>query len=176
MEIKKIAIIGGESTGKSELATSLAHYFQTIWVPEYAREYLTKLNRTYELNDLTHIAKGQMESERQLLMKAKRLIFLDTTLDVIRVWSEFKYNTCNRLILNHIAQDSIDVYLLAYPDIPWEPDPLREHPDEHTREQLYRHYLDIALASDKPFFICKGDKMTRLNGAVNFLNSICKLE
>lgn len=175
MGIKRVAIVGGESTGKSELACALAHQYHTEWVPEYAREYLTHLNRNYELSDLTAIAKGQLELEQLILKKAKGLLFLDTTLDVIRVWSEFKYHTCDRFILNSLAKEDVDAYILTYPDIPWEPDPLREHPDEQTRERLYLQYLDIVIASNKPFLICRGSKTTRCSDAMNFINSLFQL-
>ena len=61
--LKKIVAIGPESTGKSTLCELLARHFRTAWVPEFAREYLLKLGRPYTYEDLTTIAKGQLDAE-----------------------------------------------------------------------------------------------------------------
>ena len=74
MSIKKIAVIGPESTGKSTLSEALAKALNTVWVPEYARAYLGKLERPYEEKDLLEIAKGQIESENEMLEKANRFL------------------------------------------------------------------------------------------------------
>ena len=64
--IKKIVIIGPESTGKSTLCKQLADHYQTLWVPEYAREYLLKNGMNYTYDDLLEIAKGQIKSEEAI--------------------------------------------------------------------------------------------------------------
>ena len=61
--IKKIVVIGPESTGKSTLSAQLAKYFSTNFVKEYAREYLENLERAYTESDLDVIAKGQIAAE-----------------------------------------------------------------------------------------------------------------
>ncbi|MGI8950056.1 MAG: AAA family ATPase [Chitinophagaceae bacterium] len=68
-ELKKIVIIGPESTGKSTLSAQLAEYFNTIWCPEYAREYLTKHGKEYSYDNLLTIAKGQLALEDECVMK-----------------------------------------------------------------------------------------------------------
>ena len=55
--IRRIAITGPESTGKSMLAQQLADHYHTLWVPEFARDYLTSLNRPYEEDDILYIAR-----------------------------------------------------------------------------------------------------------------------
>lgn len=64
--IKKIVVIGPESTGKSTLCARLAEHYKTLWVPEYAREYLEKNGPEYTYDDLLTIAKGQIESEESI--------------------------------------------------------------------------------------------------------------
>lgn len=60
--MKKIVIVGPESTGKSTLSQELsqhyANHYPTAWVPEYAREFLDELDRPYTYEDLLTIAKG----------------------------------------------------------------------------------------------------------------------
>jgi nicotinamide riboside kinase len=68
-EVKKIVIIGPESTGKSTLCKQLAAHYNTLWCPEYAREYLHENGTDYTYNDLLEIAKGQLRLEEEFLEK-----------------------------------------------------------------------------------------------------------
>ena len=104
--LKKIVAIGPESTGKSSLCTQLAEYFKTKWVPEYAREYLMTNGTSYQYEDLLKIANGQIEGEETIVKKLllsplpvshSPLLFIDTDLTVIKVWSEFVFNKCRQL-------------------------------------------------------------------------------
>ena len=65
MPLRKIVIIGPESTGKSTLCEGLAAHFQSDWVPEYAREYLLHHGKQYQFTDLMTIARGQLELEEK---------------------------------------------------------------------------------------------------------------
>jgi len=83
--IKRIAITGPESTGKTWLAKNLAAYFHTVYVPEYAVEYLLEHGPAYTLKDIENIAKGQLELEEQYVQKAGGLLFCDTDLLVCKI-------------------------------------------------------------------------------------------
>ena len=61
--MKKIVVIGPESTGKSFLCEQLARHYNTVWVKEYAREYLLKNGTDYTFEALLDIAKGQVAEE-----------------------------------------------------------------------------------------------------------------
>lgn len=61
--MKKVVVIGPESTGKSTLSEQLANHYQTVWVPEFARGYLETLGRAYNQDDLLRIAEGQLQLE-----------------------------------------------------------------------------------------------------------------
>lgn len=136
--LKKIAIIGPESTGKSQLTEELAAFYNTVYAPEFARNYLAGLGRPYNENNLLFIAKKQLETIHYFQEKAKGYLFIDTELIVIKVWSEFKYKTAHPWIIDEIKKQSFDLYLLMDIDLKWEPDPLREHP--HQRERLFKLY------------------------------------
>ena len=101
-QIKKIVVIGPESTGKSTLCDQLAKHYQTLWCPEFAREYLLKNGTTYSFDDLATIAKGQIELENnyELRMMNDELnkqqatnnkLFIDTDMYVIKVWCEYVF-------------------------------------------------------------------------------------
>ncbi|MBK7183357.1 MAG: ATP-binding protein [Bacteroidetes bacterium] len=57
----RVALIGPESTAKSTLSEQLAKHYNTVWVKEYAREYLSEINRKYTLDDIVEIAKQQLQ-------------------------------------------------------------------------------------------------------------------
>ncbi|HEX5317051.1 MAG TPA: ATP-binding protein, partial [Candidatus Kapabacteria bacterium] len=97
--LKKIVIIGPESTGKSALCERLAAHYVCSWVPEYAREYLLANGPKYTFEDLTTIARGQLELEDRLTADAVKAghdrIFIDTDMYVMKVWSEFVFDRCD---------------------------------------------------------------------------------
>lgn len=168
--IRRIAITGPESTGKSMLAGQLAEYYDTIWVPEYAREYIDNLNRPYLLEDIVAIAKGQFENENIFAKKAKRFLFCDSDFIVLKIWCEFKYNTCPAWILDKVNNHIYDLYLLMDIDLPWEYDPLREHP--HQRELLFNLYKDELAGRKLPFRIISGFGNNRFKNAIKAVNDV----
>lgn len=167
--LKKIALLGPESTGKSYLAKELAEYYNTIFVPEYAREYLSKLDRDYNQDDLLEIAKGQLKNAQILEKKTNNYLFIDTELIVIKIWSEFKYKTIHPWILNEIGHQNIDLYLLTDIDLAWEPDPLRENPQE--REYLFNLYEKELKTRKLPYFKVSGQGNQRVLNAINSIDN-----
>lgn len=159
-------VIGPECTGKSTLSESLASELQIVWVPEYAREHLDNLNREYTEADLLDIAMGQLALEDKLLQKANEYLICDTDLYVIKVWSEVKYGRCHPWILEQIAARKYDTYLLTDIDIPWQDDPLREHPQPEERQLLYNIYRDIVTNAGVSWVGISGDAGTRLSAAL----------
>ncbi len=165
--LKRIVVIGPESTGKSTLSEELATELGTVWVPEYARRYLEKLDRPYNEADLIEIAKGQLASEDTLAKEAKDFLICDTDLYVTKVWSEAKYGRCDKYILEHIAERKYDLYLLTNIDITWTDDPLREHPLPEERIYFYNLYKDIVQHSGVEWVDISGNEKERLALAVD---------
>ena len=162
----KIAITGPESSGKTTLAKEIsAHFKKSILVNEFAREYLKTVNGKYTYSDLIKIAKGQKEREIQASKKNSQLIICDTTLNEIKIWSLEKFNKCEKWILN--TKDNYTHYLLSKPDIPWEPDPLRENPFD--RERLFN--IHLKYLQNKSYTIIYGDKKSRFLMAKKIINS-----
>ncbi len=172
MSIKKIVVIGPESTGKSTLSEELAAALHTVWVPEYARNYLTTLSRPYEAHDLLIIASGQLAEEDTLQINANKYLICDTDLYVIKVWSEHKYGQCHATILEQIATRKYDLYLLTDIDMPWEEDPLRENPSAEDRTYFYNIYKDIVMQSGTPWKSVNGNKAERLSQALEAVKQL----
>ncbi len=196
-EIKKIVAIGPESTGKSMLCGLLAKHFNTIWCPEYAREYLLKNGTNYTFETLEIIAKGQLALEDQciaevsqqssaikkdspitsdlspLVSRVPRLLFVDTNMYVMKVWCEYVFGKCHQFILDEIVSRKYDLYLLCNTDLPWVKDELREYPDEKTRLELFNIYKDILVNQNVPWIELKGDYDARLETAIEAVNHYC---
>lgn len=167
--IRKIAITGPESTGKSMLAEQLAIHYQTVWVPEYAREYLELLVRPYEEKDIYLIARGQLSAESSKLQQAGTFLFCDTELLVTKIWSEVKYGRCHPWILETIENHPYELYLLCDIDLPWQYDPLREHPDD--RQYLFDLYYNELKNRKYPFAVVHGTGTGRLQNAVQIIEN-----
>jgi len=173
----KIVLFGPESTGKTTLAMHLARYYNSIWVPEYAREYLqNKWNderKTCEPKDLLPIAIGQMASENTLAQKTNTVLICDTDLLETKVYSETYYSdTCDPILEKWALENSYDLYFLTYIDTPWEADDLRDKPEE--RAVMFKAFEDALIKYKKPYVVLKGDKQKRLNDAIKLIDEILK--
>ena len=169
-QLKKIVIIGPESTGKSSLCEALARHYQTDWVPEYAREYLTLHGMDYRLEDLLVIAQGQLALEDRHIAAAtaagKKWLFIDTDMYVMKVWSEFVFGRCDPWILRQIVQRSYDGYLLCRADLAWTPDPLREYPEGPSRDILFHIYRDCMINQSTPWAEVGGQGEARIAAGI----------
>ena len=173
--LKKIVIIGPESTGKSTLCTQLAEHYNSIWCPEYAREYLLKHGTDYTFDDLLTIAKGQLALEDEYSSKienSNKPLFIDTDMYVMKVWCEFVFGKCHRFILDQIIERKYDLYLLCNTDLPWVKDELREYPDLESRQQLHKIYTDIMINQQTPWVDIKGNYDERLAKAIKAVDEL----
>ena len=184
-EIKKIVVIGPESTGKSTLCTLLAQHYKTQCCPEFAREYLLQHGTNYSFEDLLTIAKGQLELEQSMVNSQqptennnkqssvdRKLLFIDTDMYVMKVWCEYVFGKCHQFILDEIVQRKYDLYLLCNIDLPWVKDELREYPNEQPRKELYKIYKDILINQNTPWVDISGNYDERLQKAIEAINNI----
>jgi NadR type nicotinamide-nucleotide adenylyltransferase len=183
--LKKIVVIGPESTGKSTLCASLALHYDTAWCPEFAREYLLGYGTDYQYEDLLTIARGQLAMEDEYVIMAEQqwnaqeeektkepLLFVDTDMYVMKVWSEFVFNRCDPWILRQIVERDYDLYLLCHTDLPWVKDELREYPDLKTREELFHIYHDILINQSVPWAAVRGTDEERLDTAIRAVDGL----
>lgn len=166
--IIKVAITGPESTGKSTLTQQLAAHYQDVWVPEFARSYIGGLSRPYTAADVEQIARGQQGQYQQALARARRFIFADTDLLVIKIWMLHAYGFCPDWVLQALEQQDFDLYLLMQVDLPWQEDPQREHP--HLRTYFYNWYKRELQAYGFRFAEIAGDQQHRRQ------NALCAIE
>ena len=164
---KRIAIVGPESSGKTTLASALAGKYETLWVPEFAREFLVQMKRDYTFEDLELIAKKQMTLENELHKTANKFLFCDSTLLTIKIWSEYKFQKTSDWVLENIKEHQYHFHMLCKPDIDWEEDPLRENPND--RDELFVLYQTELKKLKLPYEIISGRNEFRIESAVNAL-------
>lgn len=171
--LKRIVVIGPESTGKSTLCKGLAAHYKCIYMPEYARTYLEENGADYNYDDVVKMAKGQFDSEIHFLEKCKHDFgFLDTDLLVYKVWIEEKYGIENEFVEAVLKDQISDHYLLCDIDLPWEFDGLREHPNPEDRIRLFNRYEELLKQFNFSYSILKGGKEQRLKDAISILTNL----
>ncbi len=175
INLVKVVLFGPESTGKTTLSRQLARHYNTVWAPEYAREYLQdKWNnerKTCEESDLIPIAVGQMDLENSLAKKADKLLICDTDLLETKVYSEEYYGGFVDPLLDEFAtKNTYDIYFLTYIDTPWEEDDLRDRPEQ--REEMFNAFKNALEKYNRPYILLKGDKETRLKKATQIIDDL----
>lgn len=138
-----IRVTGPESSGKSSLAARLAAALDGIYVAEAARDYLTARNGKYTEGDLPAIWSAQKEAEDAARASSASFVVCDTGPEVIAVWAEVRYGRVPPALAAAVRDRNYDLTLLCYPDLTWEPDPLREAPDENLRKALFEKYFAL---------------------------------
>ncbi len=174
-ELIKVVLYGPESTGKTTLAKQLAAHYKTLWVPEFMREYLQKKwdseKKLVEKEDLIPIAKGQLQLEKEASQKAENLLICDTNLLELKVYSEYYYDGfCPSEIKTEATKDNYSIYLLTYVDTPWEPDILRDRPN--NREEMFRIFEAELKKQGFPYKILKGNEEQRFKKAVQIIDAL----
>ncbi len=177
INIIKVVLFGPESTGKTTLSKHLARHYNTVWAPEYAREYLQKKwnneRKTCENSDLLPIARGQMELENRLAKKADKVLICDTDLLETKVYSEEYYGGFVNPKLEEAAiTNTYELYLLTYIDTPWEEDDLRDRPSQ--RLEMFNAFESALKKYNRPYVLLKGDKKIRLDLAIKEIDKILK--
>lgn len=168
---------GAESSGKTTLATQLAATLQAPLVTEASRDYLNELysrqpGYQYREEDLLTIARRQHAREQQALLESPALIVCDTDLLVIIVWSEVRFGRVDPWITNTFLaslQQTPRSWLLCDPEIPWQADPLREHPQQ--RPMLFERYCAKLAQYQCRHAHIKGAEEKRLQDSLKFFRS-----
>ena len=195
-QLIKVVVIGPESTGKSTLCELLAQHYNTQWCPEFAREYLLAHGMDYTYDDLSHIARGQVDLEEKYIQLAVSswksadgsqqsagtynspltthhpLLFIDTDMYVMKVWCEFAFGKCHEWILEQIKKRKYDLYLLCNTGLPWVKDELREYPDPAPREKLYSIYKNLMINQSTLWVDISGNYNERLQKAIKAVDQL----
>jgi NadR type nicotinamide-nucleotide adenylyltransferase len=159
--VRRIAILGAESTGKSTLAQALARHYGTLWVPEYLREFVDEHGRVPYERDQYGIACTQAEREDAAAVRARQFLFCDTTPLMTAVYSRVYWRRLDPQLAALAAMREYAVTLVAAPDGPWVPDGLQRE-SEAVRQGV--HQLVVATLDERriPFVLVHGSLPQRL--------------
>ncbi|TAL37820.1 MAG: transcriptional regulator [Alphaproteobacteria bacterium] len=166
--LKRVAIVGPESTGKSMLARNLAEHFDTAQVAEYARAMLENFAANIpgvdmakpEPRDFSTIARGQIASEDAIARQANRILFCDTELLTTSYWSKHFFGACPHWIERLAEQRSYDLYMLLDPrgvENLYASDPLRLMPELKDRIAMFDWWREELTRRKLPFAVIDGD-------------------
>lgn len=169
----RISVTGPESTGKSWLARRLAEHYQAKWVPEYAREYLENINRPYTYDDILAISQKQFLDENSA-DEVGELLFCDTDFCVTTIWCNVKYGKYHEWIYTKLKENHYNLYLLCDIDLPWQFDPLREHPEMRT--ELFEMYHNLLKNNQFNYSIISGFGEDRLQNAIKVVDAYLTLK
>lgn len=162
--VKRVAIVGAESTGKTTLAQKLAQHFNTTWTPEFARGFLDKKGSDCSIEDIHLIAKGQLLTEEEEAREANRILFCDTDLMTTSIWSEYLFGECPEWIDEESRKQKYDLTLLMDIDIPWVKD--WQRPAPHLRQHFLNWFERELKKRERNYVLISGDYEERFNLAV----------
>ena len=166
----RIILTGAESSGKSSLTQYLGKFFNFPYALEYARIYLEKNGPEYDLEQLKEMARLHVNYQQKKVPISAPCGIFDTDLINYKIWTEEVFGCCPAEISRGIEQESPHVYLLCKPDLPWEPDPLREN--RETLHHLYQRHLDEIIRLNRPYEVVEGLGRERETNAVAALSRL----
>ncbi|HEU0050467.1 MAG TPA: AAA family ATPase [Patescibacteria group bacterium] len=177
--VKRVRIVGPESSGKSTLTIDLAREFETVFVEEYARGLLDEYvaHREYKpgevrYEDISTIGRGQLVSEESMARIANRVLFCDTDLMTTVFWSNFYFGRCPGWIAKKAQERKYDLTLLLSPDVPWIQDAQRPMPDLKERQAFFNWWEAELKRRDEPYVVIRGDWKERWISAVKAVEAL----
>jgi NadR type nicotinamide-nucleotide adenylyltransferase len=145
--VARVAILGGESSGKTSLAQALAERFDTAWVPEYGRELWMQRDGRLRRDDFLRIARTQAAREQRLAGDARGLLFCDTT-PLTTLFYALDAGGAVDPRLDELAARAYDHTFLCAPDFAFVQDGTRGTPAFRARQHAWyeRALADRAVA------------------------------
>ena len=163
--MNRVVIVGPESSGKTTLAEHLSKHFQQPLVPEYAREYINQLHRSYNFEDLQIIGAEQVRlEEKAKISNSGKFLVCDTDILVVKVWAMDKFGKLPEVARTFIPQPG-DLYLITMSDLPWKPDPQRENPED--RDRIFALYIEELEQFSNFYQIIDGSGDSRFEKAIS---------
>lgn len=157
--VKRICLLGGESSGKSTLAAALASACGTLHVEEYGRELWERQGGHLAYEDLLHIGQVQVAREEEVAGKAHQYLFCDTS-PLTTLFYCLEDFGCAEPELHALAARSYDAYVLCAPDIPFDQDGTRR--DDGFRQRQHAWYVEQMTAMGVSWLEARGSVAERV--------------
>lgn len=164
--VQRVALLGGESSGKSTLAAALAAMWNTEWVPEYGRELWEGRGGVLEPGDMPKIAQTQISREDAACLRARRFVFCDSTPMTTLFYSQAMFGVLDPRVVA-AASRHYDTTILCVPDFPFVQDGTRR--DSPFRKHQHEWYRDRLATGGVDFFLAKGSVQDRVAAVSRYL-------
>lgn len=180
--VLRVVLIGAESVGKTTLCEQLASHFNTVWVAEYGREHWEKKTAalhspgvipSWTEDEFIHIAQEQQRREAEAATRANRVLFCDTNAFATATWFERYSGTRHPEVDGIGARDSVELYLVPSPDVPFVDDGVRD--GERIRDWMHARFIELIEADGTPHVLIAGPHETRLPQAIAAINTLLAL-
>lgn len=168
--VRRVCVIGPESTGKTVLAGRLAEHFRTRMVAEYARMLIDLLKGNVTGDTFSIFVRGQAASEAALARQANRVLICDSDAFTTLLYHELYFGGRPEFIREAAEASRYDLYLLTYPDTPFVEDPQRLHPDR--RQWFYDRCVERLESRQARHVVIRGswdERFERAKEAVDRL-------
>lgn len=163
--VLRVAVLGAESSGKSTLCEALASVHDTLWVPEYLREFVETQGRVPFEADQFGIARTQREREdaaaAAVAARGGRLLFCDTTPLMTALYSRVYWDRVDTQLAALAAVHDYALTLVTAPDTPWIADGLMRESEE-VRARVYAMVVNELDARGIPFVLVEGSLPQRV--------------
>lgn len=175
--VKRVCVLGAESTGTTTTAQALAKHYQTNWVPEYGREYWIEKMQTsgienWDESEFVHIAEEQSRREDLAALTANKVLFCDTDAFATSVWFE-RYMERRSNLVEDVSRDRLyDVTLLTGDEIPFEQDGFRD--GEHIRHWMHQRFIERLGEANRSYVLLRGNHKERLEQAIQVVDNLVK--
>jgi HTH-type transcriptional regulator, transcriptional repressor of NAD biosynthesis genes len=155
--VLKFCFYGPESTGKSTMAKKMASLYQTEFVPEVAREFISSNN--FSVNDIVKIGQEQTRRIREKTKTANKILFCDTDLITTQIYSQQYLGVVPEAIRQLEKKVSYDLYFLFDIDVPWVADGLRDLGNK--RKEMYSVFKEALDRRKIKYVMIGGDYQQR---------------
>lgn len=174
--VKKVLIIGLESSGKSVMTVNLANHFNTNYIEEAGRE-LSEKSGTDTLmlkEDFTEILLTQKMNEMKAIEHSNRVLFCDTDCLITQFYLNFLKGDEKNIKLSEAIDgiNNYDLVLFLAPDVKWVQDGDRSEEIRDNRP-MYRDMLgEIYKSHGKCFRYIEGSYLEKYNQCVELVNDM----
>jgi HTH-type transcriptional repressor of NAD biosynthesis genes len=180
--VRRVVVVGAESTGTTTMARALATHFDTRWVPEYGRTLTERklaalgpgasvFDVTWDRADFVQVAHAQEAAADAAARHGGPLLICDTDARATAVWEQRYLGDASEPV-RAVARWP-DLYLLTdHAGVPFEQDGLRD--GEHVREWMTGRFRAALADAPVPVVELTGPHEQRLALAVEACERLLK--
>jgi HTH-type transcriptional repressor of NAD biosynthesis genes len=172
-DVKRVVIIGSESSGTTTLARALAEHYHTTWVPEFGRTYSEGrqyCGQPWRSDEFTFIANEQARMEDALAAMANKVLICDTDPFATAIWHERYMGRPSEAVRAIADSRRYDLYVVTDVDIPFVHDDIRD--GESFRQWMQGRFVEELSKMATPMIVVSGPHEERLAAAVSRIDQI----